>query len=70
LIVLLWRVGLRINEALTLTEPDLDARLGAILVRHGQGSRRREVGWTPGAGTTSAPASSCACACPSGRCCA
>jgi putative heme transporter len=35
LIVLLWRAGLRINEALTLTEHDLDARLGAILVRHG-----------------------------------
>jgi site-specific recombinase XerD len=44
LIVLLWRAGLRINEALTLTEHDLDARLGAILVRHGKGGRRREVG--------------------------
>jgi hypothetical protein len=31
LIVLLWRAGLRINEALTVTEHDLDARLGAIL---------------------------------------
>jgi site-specific recombinase XerD len=44
LIVLLWRARLRINEALTLTEHDLDARLGAILVRHGKGGRRREVG--------------------------
>ncbi len=44
LIVLLWRAGLRINEALTLTEHDLDARLGAIRVRHGKGGRRREVG--------------------------
>jgi site-specific recombinase XerD len=44
LVVLLWRAGLRINEALTLTEHDLDARLGAILVRHGKGGRRREVG--------------------------
>ena len=44
LIVLLWRAGLRINEALTLSEHDLDARLGAILVRHGKGGRRREVG--------------------------
>jgi integrase len=29
-IVLLWRAGLRINEALTVTEHDLDPRLGAI----------------------------------------
>ena len=39
LIVLLWRAGLRINEALTVTEHDLDARLGAVLVRHGKGGR-------------------------------
>jgi integrase len=44
LVVLLSRAGLRINEALTLTEHDLDPRLGAILVRHGKGGRRREVG--------------------------
>jgi integrase len=30
-IVLLWRTGLRINEALTVTEHDLDPRLEAIL---------------------------------------
>jgi len=47
LIVLLWRSGLRINEALTITEHDLDARLEAILVRHGKGGRRREVGMNP-----------------------
>jgi site-specific recombinase XerC len=47
LMVLLWRAGLRINEALTVTEHDLDARLGAILVRHGKGDRRREVGMDP-----------------------
>ena len=44
LIVLLWRAGLRINEALTLAETDLDPRRGAILVRHGKGGKRREVG--------------------------
>ena len=44
LIVLLWRAGLRVNEALSVTEHDLDGRLGAILVRHGKGGRRREVG--------------------------
>jgi site-specific recombinase XerD len=47
LIVLLWRAGLRINEALTVTEHDLDPALGAILVRHGKGGRRREVGMDP-----------------------
>ena len=44
LIVVLWRAGLRISEALALTESDLDAHRGAILVRHGKGGKRREVG--------------------------
>jgi integrase len=44
LIVLLWRAGLRISEALALQESDLDATRGAILVRRGKGGKRREVG--------------------------
>jgi integrase len=44
LIVVLWRAGLRISEALALTESDLDPSRGAILVRHGKGGKRREVG--------------------------
>jgi site-specific recombinase XerD len=44
LIVILWRAGLRIQEALSLSEADLDHRRGALLVRHGKGGRRREVG--------------------------
>jgi site-specific recombinase XerD len=44
LTVVLWRAGLRINEALSLTETDLDKRRGSILVRHGKNDRRREVG--------------------------
>jgi site-specific recombinase XerD len=44
LIVVLWRAGLRINEALALTEADLDRRRGSLLVRRGKGGRRREVG--------------------------
>src|ERR687883_449242 len=44
LIVLLWRAGLRIHEALMLTEGDLDQRHGSVLVRRGKGGRRREVG--------------------------
>jgi site-specific recombinase XerD len=35
-IVVLWRAGLPIQEALSLTEPDLDQHRGSILVRHGQ----------------------------------
>src|ERR1700726_3761346 len=41
LIVLLWRAGLRISEALALQESDLDRSRGAVLVR---GGKRREVG--------------------------
>ena len=44
LIVVLWRAGLRISEALALTESDLDLNRGAILIRHGKGGKRREVG--------------------------
>jgi site-specific recombinase XerD len=43
-IVVLWRAGLRIQEALALTERDLDPRRGSLLVRHGKGGHRREVG--------------------------
>lgn len=44
LIGVLWRGGLRIQEALSLAEPDLDPRRGSLLVRHGKGGRRREIG--------------------------
>jgi integrase len=44
LIVIMWRAGLRIQEALALTEGDLDQRRGLLLVRRGKGGRRREVG--------------------------
>src|SRR3954470_514469 len=47
LIVLLWRAGLRISEALALAESDLDRGRGAVLVRHGKGGKRREVGMDP-----------------------
>ena len=43
-IVMLWRAGLRISEALALNETDLDPDRGAVLVRHGKGDKRREVG--------------------------
>jgi site-specific recombinase XerD len=44
LIVVLWRGGLRIQEALALGERDLDPRRGSLLVRSGKGGRRREIG--------------------------
>jgi site-specific recombinase XerD len=44
LIVLLWRAGLRISEALALLESDPDRSRGAVLVRRGKGGKRREVG--------------------------
>ncbi len=44
LIAILWRAGLRIQEALDLSEGDLDADRGSLLVRHGKGGKRRESG--------------------------
>jgi site-specific recombinase XerD len=44
LIIVLWRAGLRISEALALTESDLEVNRGSVLVRRGKGGRRREVG--------------------------
>ena len=44
LIAILWRAGLRISDALALTEPDLDRRTGPVLVRVGKGGKRRMVG--------------------------
>ena len=70
LIVVLWRAGLRISEALALAESDLDARRGAVLVRRGKGGRRREVGmddWAWLAGTP-AVASAAGSSCRSDRC--
>ena len=44
LIVILWRAGLRFQEALALMAADLDQRRGSLLVRRGKGARRQEVG--------------------------
>ena len=53
LIVVLWRAGLRISEALALQESDLDCSRGAVLVRLGKGGKRREVGMDRDHGTSS-----------------
>ena len=47
--------GLPINEALSLTETDLDRRRGSTLVRHGNNDRRREVGLDAWAWTAIGP---------------
>jgi integrase len=44
MVVVLWRAGLRVREALALAEHDLDQRRGSLLVRFGKGGRRREPG--------------------------
>ena len=44
LIVLLWRGGLRISEALSHAGRDLDSSRGSVVVRHGKGDKRREIG--------------------------
>ena len=44
LIVVLYRAGLRINEALDLWPKDIDLQAGSIRVLHGKGSRARTVG--------------------------
>jgi integrase len=52
LIVVLWRAGLRVQEALALLETDLDERRGSLLVRHGKGGSRREIGMDAWAGNS------------------
>ena len=44
LIVVLWRAGLRISEALALTETDIEPPRGSLVVRRGKNGKRREVG--------------------------
>lgn len=55
IIVVLWRAGLRISEGLALNETDLDPDRGSLLVRHGKGDKRREVGMDGWAWTHLAP---------------
>ena len=52
-IVMLWRAGLRVSEALALNETDLDPDRGAVLVRHGKGTSVARSEWTAGPGHTS-----------------
>jgi integrase len=47
LIVVLWRSGLRISEALALHPRDLDVSAGILRVRRGKGGKARPVGIDP-----------------------
>ena len=49
LIALLYRTGLRINEALSLYPKDLELADGSLRVLNGKGGRSRTVGLDPGA---------------------
>jgi hypothetical protein len=67
-IVVLWRGGLRIQEALALAERDLDPRRGSLLVRSGKVAAGARSGWTRGGGSSSRRGSRHASSCRSGRC--
>jgi integrase len=68
LIVVLWRAGLRIQEALSLTETDLDQRRGSILVTHGRTIAGARSAWTGGVGRPSSHGWLTAWTSRSGRC--
>jgi len=57
MIVMLWRGGLRIQEALALSEYDLDPRRGSVLVRSGKVAAGARSEWTRGVGRISSPGS-------------
>ena len=49
--VVLWRSGLRVQEALALGERDLDPRRGSLLVRMAKVAGAARSGWTSGGGS-------------------
>jgi site-specific recombinase XerD len=51
LITILYRGGLRLNEALSLLPKDMDTEAGTIAILHGKGDKRRTVGLDPEAVT-------------------
>jgi site-specific recombinase XerD len=65
---MLWRAGLRVGEAMALTEPDLDPSRGSVLVRQGKGGKRREVGMDDWGFDHSSRGSRAGSRCRSGRC--
>lgn len=49
LIMIMWRAGLRVSEALALYPKDVDLERGQIAVLHGKGDRARVIALDPGA---------------------
>jgi len=49
LLVILYRTGLRISEALQLAPKDVDRATGTVTVLRGKGGKRRTIGLDPGA---------------------
>ncbi|HUR85667.1 MAG TPA: site-specific integrase [Solirubrobacteraceae bacterium] len=47
LIIVLWRGGLRVAEALALYPRDVDTAAGVVHVRHGKGDKSRRIGVDP-----------------------
>lgn len=47
LLVVLWRAGLRVSEALALCSKDVDPAAGTLRVLHGKGDKSRTVGMDP-----------------------
>lgn len=47
LIVVLWRAGLRVSEAINLLPKDFDPRKGTLRVHNGKGGKARTVGIDP-----------------------
>jgi integrase len=68
LIVILWRAGLRIQEALSLVEADLDQRRGALSSDAARADDAARSAWTSRAGSSCAPGSPPAPGCWWGRC--
>jgi integrase len=70
LIVLLWRAGLRISEALALQEGDLDRSRGACSSGVERAASAVRSGWTAGRGSSSTHGSRSAASSRSAPCCA
>ena len=70
LIVLLWRAGMRISEALALQESELDRSRGPCSSDAARAARDARSGWIDGDGTRSTHGSRSAVSFPSANCCA
>jgi len=57
LIIVLWRAGLRISEALALTESDLEVSRGSVLVAGEKADAAGRSGWMSGLGISCVPGS-------------